>query len=314
MFRCALLLSLMTLRSVVGQPGVLPTRLGWTNGSFGPVISTARQRCVEAIGFRCQCTGPAVIGPTSAALKVTVGSGSTNETSGSAEPASTYALPVPELRDEEVRRHVLGSGRRGRLPADAREGPVVAEVADAVAGVLVLRLVVGEAAGQRAAAVPDVARDVEGRVRRRLRAVVAAGRAVGPVADVEVVLVGDRRDLDEERVDRDGDGVAREVGERVGREVRVALVRDAAREVRVVRRVVGREDPVEVLADGDQPGVVADRVRGGVGAVGVRDVRERDVRRRAEARVPALEAGVPAVAAAGVVQLLVQEADRCRAG
>src|SRR5205807_7734296 len=94
MFRWALLLSFTIRRSVVGQPGVLPTRLGGTNGSLGDEISTARQRWLPAMALRCQCTGVVIVGPTSTALKTTVGSGSRNATSGSPEEESTYWLPV----------------------------------------------------------------------------------------------------------------------------------------------------------------------------------------------------------------------------
>src|ERR1700750_2962897 len=74
MLRCALLLSLITRRSVAGQPGDEPRRLGGTNGSDGPVIFTPRQRCGATGGWRGQ-GNPAVIDSTaSAAPNVSVGS------------------------------------------------------------------------------------------------------------------------------------------------------------------------------------------------------------------------------------------------
>ena len=47
--RCALLLSLITERSVSGQSGARPRRPGAITGSSVAVISTARQTCVEAV-------------------------------------------------------------------------------------------------------------------------------------------------------------------------------------------------------------------------------------------------------------------------
>src|SRR4051794_4857030 len=50
MLRCALLLSLITMLSVVGQPGVLPFSPGLTKGSLVVDICAARQRCVDVVG------------------------------------------------------------------------------------------------------------------------------------------------------------------------------------------------------------------------------------------------------------------------
>src|SRR6266550_5892202 len=82
MFRCALLLSLMTIRSVVGQPGVWPTSPGGTNGSAAVEIWVARQRCVDDVG-------PSVHG----ALAILVVSAAANGTLVVATLA--YGLPVP---------------------------------------------------------------------------------------------------------------------------------------------------------------------------------------------------------------------------
>src|ERR1700755_850023 len=51
MFRCPLLLSLITIKSVVGHPGVLPFSPGATNGSAAVEICAARQRWVDDVGF-----------------------------------------------------------------------------------------------------------------------------------------------------------------------------------------------------------------------------------------------------------------------
>ena len=291
----------------MGHPGVLPSRLGATNGSFGAGDldrqAEMRRRDRGQLPFHGACDQRTDGG----GAEGDDGVGIDERHVGIHRARVDVRAADAELRHQEVGVDVLRPRGGGGLAADPGKGPVVADVAGAVAGILVLRLVVGEAPGQGAPSVPDVAVDVEDRVRRRLGAVVSAGRAVGPVPDVEVVERLDRRHLDEERVDRDRHRVARKVGEDVGGEVGVALVRDAAREVGVVRRVVAGEDPVEVLAYRDQPRVVADRVRAAVGAVRVRDVRQGYVGRRAEGRVPALEPGVPLVPGAGIVQLLVEE-------
>jgi hypothetical protein len=82
MLRCALLLSLMTIRSVVGQPGVFPFSPGATKGSAGVAICTPRHRCVEVVGPRVQ--GAVAIFVRSAAAKATV-----------VVATEAYGLPVP---------------------------------------------------------------------------------------------------------------------------------------------------------------------------------------------------------------------------
>ena len=61
---------MITNRSVIGQPGVLPFRPGATNGSAGVKICTPRHRCVDVVGPNVQ--GAVAIFVRSAAAKATV--------------------------------------------------------------------------------------------------------------------------------------------------------------------------------------------------------------------------------------------------
>src|SRR6266851_4453175 len=82
MLRCALLLSLVTIRSVVGHPGVFPFKPGATNGSAAVEICAARHKCVDDVGFKVQEAG--AILDVSPAAKDTV-----------VLATSWYGLPVP---------------------------------------------------------------------------------------------------------------------------------------------------------------------------------------------------------------------------
>src|SRR5882762_1072288 len=102
---------------------------------------------------------------------------------------------------------------------------------------------------------------------------------------------------EEEWVDRDRGyrGNVVDVEERSSRPVRVALVRDAVREVRGDRGVVAAEHPVEVLPDREQANVVTD-VRQELWRRYVRRCRvQYQVLRRRRPTVPGqLECGHPA--------------------
>ena len=88
MLRCALLLSFSTMRSVDGQPGAWPSRLGETIGSPGAVISTAKQMWSVIVGPRCHSYPWVGVLTRSPAPNETARSGSV--------PASWYTLPVPK--------------------------------------------------------------------------------------------------------------------------------------------------------------------------------------------------------------------------
>src|SRR4249920_1751953 len=82
MLRWALLLSLITTRSVVGQPGVIPLRPGATNGSLAVETWTLRHRWVDVVAGN--------VHPAEAILDV---SPATNATV--VEATLWYGLPVP---------------------------------------------------------------------------------------------------------------------------------------------------------------------------------------------------------------------------
>ena len=86
MLRCALLLSFSTIRSVVGQPGAWPRRLGATIGSVAVEVSTARQRCDEVVAGSCHWCEAEVFTSSLAANGTFV---------PVAAPATWKLLPVP---------------------------------------------------------------------------------------------------------------------------------------------------------------------------------------------------------------------------
>ena len=94
-------------------------------------------------------------------------------------------------------------------------------------------------------------------MRRRLGAVIT-GRTVIPVAQVEVLLPRQHPHAEEERIDRLGDvGGVGGVAQLLRREVMVAQVGDALREIGGVGGVEAGEGAVERLAGGDEIGVIA---------------------------------------------------------
>src|SRR3954447_25908537 len=96
MFRCALLLSFITTRSVVGQPGVRPSRVAVVPGSSAVWISTARQRWSDVVGLSCQRCG----GETTAASEAPNGTVSSALVPGPARQ-SWYGLPVPNSENRK---------------------------------------------------------------------------------------------------------------------------------------------------------------------------------------------------------------------
>ncbi len=99
MLRWALLLSLITFRSVDGHPGVFPTSDGGMMSSTpGTLISAARQRCVDEVMSRCHGTIGATIGPASAGLNGTLTSALLRSMPVPRNVMlSTYGLPVPNF-------------------------------------------------------------------------------------------------------------------------------------------------------------------------------------------------------------------------
>lgn len=151
-------------------------------------------------------------------------------------------------------------------------------------------------------------------MRRRLQPRVAACHAVRPVPHVEVGVRRELGQLHEEGVDRDGDGRHAVVGEqRLVHEVGVAQEGDAVGEVGVIGGVVGREDAVEVLADGHEVDVVAEVGAEGPDRGGGRDRGEDEVGEAPPVVGGRLQVGDPPLRGAGAGELLVEEADRAAA-
>ena len=104
-----------------------------------------------------------------------------------------------KARNQKVRCY-RGDRACGVAP-DAREGPVVSDVAGAVTGIFIAGLIVYEWPWCCAAPIPYVACGVKIAVGRRLDTGIGVGRIGGPVANVKILIFRHRFNLEKVRID-----------------------------------------------------------------------------------------------------------------